>query len=42
MLVIKACYLKKGVGKELKVLHHASAAAPHDDYVTTTCLIPNK
>jgi hypothetical protein len=33
--------IEKGKDKEPKVSYHASAAATRDDYVTTTCLIPN-
>ena len=31
---------KKGKGKELKVPHHASAAATRDDHVTIRDIVP--
>ena len=33
---------RKGKGKELKVPHHASAAATRNDHVTTRDIVPTK
>ena len=32
--------IKKGKGKELKVLYHASAAATRDDHMTIYNIVP--